>query len=317
MASLSPTLIHPEALEDMYEPLVSDFDEPFDGVFTILGAIYRTARNRGMRVLLDGAGGDMVLHECSYILRLIRQGQFRLAIAEIDAERQYWGGKRTLPSLLRYARSAIVPDIVKGPWRALKYRRDYSRAVKTSVISSDFARSVDIEERIERMRRIFQTDGTADYSVECCDRILPNMTAGRERYARIAAAAGMEARDPFMDKRLIDYCSRLPGRFRLRDGWPKIILRDITADVLPEELLWTGRKPHIGWRYSDALTRLAVSRGELNEPFLQEQLADYVDNAAVSRAWQEFERGGSSEQIHYAFILSVWLRRALTRPVVQ
>jgi asparagine synthetase B (glutamine-hydrolysing) len=124
----------------------------------------------------------------------------------------------------------------------------------------------------------------------------------------------MEARDPFMDKRLIEYCSRLPGRFRLRDGWPKIILRDITADILPEEVLWTGRKPHLGWLYSEAITKLAVNRGELNLSFLESQLADYVDKAALSEAWQNFQGGGSAEPIHYALFLSVWLRRAATRP---
>jgi asparagine synthase (glutamine-hydrolysing) len=142
------------------------------------------------------------------------------------------------------------------------------------------------------------------------------MTAGRERYARIAAATGMEARDPFMDRLVIDYCSRLPGRFFLKDGWPKSVLREVAADTLPKEVLWTGRKPHLGWLYSDAVTRLGTDRGELDLPLLKEQLGSYVDTAALTSAWQEFQGGGDSAQIHYAHILAVWLRRNATRPVV-
>jgi asparagine synthase (glutamine-hydrolysing) len=142
------------------------------------------------------------------------------------------------------------------------------------------------------------------------------MTAGRERYARLAAATGVEARDPFMDKPVIDYCSRLPGRFFLKNGWPKSLLREVTADTLPKEVLWTSRKPHLGWLYSDAVTRLATTRGKLDLSLLSEQLGSYVDTAALTGAWQAFQGGGDSEQIHYAHILAVWLRRNATRPVV-
>jgi asparagine synthase (glutamine-hydrolysing) len=315
MSSISPTLIHPDQIDHAYETLTTDFDEPFDGVFTMLHAIFLAAHDRGLRVVLDGGGGDMVLHEGSYILRLIRKGQLNLAIAEIFAEHKYWGGSPAL-GLLRYARSAMLPELVKKPVRAFRYRRDYRGYVKTSLISTEFAQSVSIEERIERMRILFPTGSPSDYAVEYCDRIWPNMTAGRERYARIAAATGMEARDPFMDRRVIDYCSRLPGRFFLKDGWPKRILREITADTLPKEVLWTGRKPHLGWLYSDEVTRLAMNRGELDLPLLKEQLTNYVDTAALTGAWQEFQGGGDAAQIDYAHILALWLHRNATRPVV-
>ena len=167
------------------------------------------------------------------------------------------------------------------------------------------------------MRGIFPIDHASDYAVEYCDKILPNMTAGRERYARIAAATGMEARDPFMDRRVIEYCSRLPGRIRLRNGWPKIILREVLADILPNEVLWTGRKPHLGWLFSESITKLATNRGELDISILEEQLTGYVDTGALSTAWQSFCDGGDSEQIHYAHMLAIWLRRTATRPVVK
>ena len=317
MPSISPTLIHPDSLEDMYEPLVSDFDEPFDGVFTILKAIFLTARDHSKRVILDGGGGDIVLHEWSYISRLIRQGQLKLAISEIIAEQNYWSGGSAVPRLLRYARSAMLPELIKRPVRALKYRHTYRKCVKASLISPEFARSVLIDDRIERMRGIFPTDYASDNAVEYCDKILPNMTAGRERYARIAAATGMEARDPFMDRRVIEYCSRLPGRFRLGNGWPKIILREVLADILPNEVLWTGRKPHLGWIFSESITKLATNRGELDLSILEEQLTGYVDTGALSTAWQSFCDGGDSEQIHYAHMLGNWLRRTATRPVVK
>jgi len=195
-------------------------------------------------------------------------------------------------------------------------RRWFREIVKTSLISPNFALSTCIEERYEQMRSIFPSGWTSDYAVEFCDKIWPNMTAGRERYARIAAATGMEARDPFMDQRVVKYCSRLPGRLRFKDGWPKMILREIMADTLPDEVLWARRNPHLGWLFSEKSTRVATSRGELDFAGLGQGLKGYVDSSALSRAWQNFRDGGDYEQIHNAYVLSVWLRQNATRPVV-
>jgi asparagine synthase (glutamine-hydrolysing) len=165
------------------------------------------------------------------------------------------------------------------------------------------------------MRCIFPGSWTPDYAVEFCNTIWPNMTAGRERYARIAAATGMEARDPFMDKRVVEYCSRLPGRFRLKDGWPKMILREIAVDKLPNEVLWTRRKPHLGWLFSEEVTKRAMNLGELSIARLGEGLNGYVDSEALSGAWQKLLDGSYTDQIHSAYILSVWLREAAQRPI--
>ena len=316
LPSISPNLIHPDAIDTVFEPLTSGFDEPFDGVFVILNAIYLAARERGIRVVLDGAGGDVVLSEGSYIVRLIRSGNLKLATAEITAEHRHWSAGSSAPSLLRYARAAFTPEAVRKLYRGPRYRQTYRKYLRTSLISPDFAQCVGIEDRFQRMQEIFPSRWTSDYAVEYCDKIWPNMTAGRERYSRIAAAAGMEARDPFMDKRVVEYCSRLPGRLRFRDGWPKIILRDVMAETLPREILWTRRKPHLGWLFSEEVTKEAVNRGELSIARLKTDLKGYVDLAPLADAWQRFRDDGDFERIHYAYVLSVWLRQAAQRPVV-
>ena len=66
----------------------------------------------------------------------------------------------------------MLPELVKKPVRAFRYRRGYRGYVKTSLISEEFAQSVGIEERIERMRTLFPTSSPSDYAVEYCERIL-------------------------------------------------------------------------------------------------------------------------------------------------
>jgi asparagine synthase (glutamine-hydrolysing) len=118
---------------------------------------------------------------------------------------------------------------------------------------------------------------SGDYAAERCRMIRPSVTAGRERYARAAAAYATEARDPFLDKRVVDFCLRLPGRLLLRDGWRKSILRQVMAEKLPDQVLWQRGKPHLGWRFNRAVTKSALDRGEIDLEQLRKDLAEYVD----------------------------------------
>ena len=185
-----------------------------------------------------------------------------------------------------------------------------------SLISRDFAESVDIEGRCTRLWELTLTDWTPDYAAERCDSIRPNMTAGRERYARIAASHAVEARDPFLDKRVVDYCTRLPGHVLVKNGWPKMPLRQLMANRLPDEVLWCRGKPHLGWLFNKTVTQLVVDRDQYEFRSLQVALDEFVDPAALARAWQAFSDRTDAEQIHSAVILAVWLQENVRRPVV-
>ena len=67
----------------------------------------------------------------------------------------------------------------------------------------------------------------------------------------------------------------------------KVFFGKFTADTLPKEVLWTGRKPHLGWLYSEAITRLATNRGELDLPLLKEQLDELCRYSGLDRRMAE------------------------------
>ena len=48
-----------------------------------------------------------------------------------------------------------------------------------------------------------------------------------------------------LDNALVDYVSTLPTRYKIRKGVTKALLRDIAADILPEEVVH-GRKQSFG-----------------------------------------------------------------------
>jgi asparagine synthase (glutamine-hydrolysing) len=313
--AISPNIILPDSVEARFDALLAGNEEPFDGECLLLKSIFLEAQAQGQNVILDGAGGDIVLNEGTYIARLLRNGRLKLAMSELVAENRLWSEATLVSDLLRYARTAFLPEPVRSGLRRLRHPWHVENSLRDSLISRDFADTVGIEQRIKRQRRMFPREWEPDLAVETFAAIRPNMAGSRERYSRIAATAAAEARDPFMDKRVVEYCARLPGHLRMKDGWYKRILRDAMAGRLPDKVRWASGKPHLGWLFNETVTRLAANSGRLGLNELRTTVADYVDLAALEEAWQLFEDGGDAARIHTAHVLSVWLHENVSRPV--
>jgi asparagine synthase (glutamine-hydrolysing) len=59
-----------------------------------------------------------------------------------------------------------------------------------------------------------------------------------QRVDRMSMAYGVEARVPFLDRRLVELAYSAPLRLKLRDGVEKWLLRAAVDDLLPEYVAW-------------------------------------------------------------------------------
>lgn len=81
--------------------------------------------------------------------------------------------------------------------------------------------------------------------------ILRDYTSGNQlqqllRYAdRNSMAHSVEVRLPFLDHHLVEFIFSLPDHYKLKNGWPKYILRNVGIDYLPKEVVW--RRDKIGF----------------------------------------------------------------------
>lgn len=62
------------------------------------------------------------------------------------------------------------------------------------------------------------------------------------RADRGAMAASLESRAVFLDNGIVDFCARLPNRWKLRDGRRKYLFRRAMRGVLSEEVLTRGKR---------------------------------------------------------------------------
>ncbi len=309
------TILYPDSIAPRDGELAASIEEPFDGDFLFMKAIFLAARDAGFQALLDGGGGDVVLNEGSYVTRLVRQGRLVTAVREMLAEPSFWGTSLRAPELVNGLLKAATPEWVKRTTRPRRRRVEARRFVAASLISDDFARRVRIEERCERMYTMFPADWTADAALERIRKIRPNVSAGRERYARLARFAGIEARDPFLDLNVVRFCAHLPGHLLLHHGWPKYVLRKAMAGRLPDEVRWGRGKPHVGWAFSQQFLTRELGRGNLSLDRMLPSLKGYIDAAALERGWRSFRGGQDFEAVGRAYVLSLWLGQASSRPV--
>ena len=312
---LEGTQIIAGAQDSLIDELGSNLEEPYDGEFLFLRAIYEAARRDGCSVVLDGAAGDIVFNEGAYIARLMRHGRLRQAWHETAGAQAYWEQRTVLPAFLRHLRSAFVPEPIKQVFRPARQRKAAQGFVDESLIDPGFAKHVDIAKRFERMAETFAGIPMNNAGLARILKIRPNLTAGRERYARIATSASVTAADPFTDLRVVQFCAQLPDRICARDGWPKYLLRIAMEGRLPDTVRWGRGKPLIGWVYNELFIKREMSRGNLSLDSLRATLDGYVDPVGLQRAWERAEAGTDFESVHSVYVLSRWLDQFAARPL--
>ncbi|MGB5136191.1 MAG: asparagine synthase-related protein [Prochlorococcaceae cyanobacterium] len=286
MDGMDPTIIRSDQLEGLMSELVElawAQDEPFDMDMTMVRAVYLCAHHAGIKVVLDGVMGDVVLGEGTHIARLIRSGRWRSAWREAVGQERFWGGaypawRETLGAM----RTALVPKGLRRmvrPWlQPLRHRSRVEHLCRTTLISRALADRVQLEERLLRPVSGDRPPFPEPYGQERARGIdHPHQVAARERYDRIASALAIEPRDPFLDRRLVEHALRLPGHQKLQNGWPKMILRQAMAGRLPDSVRWRTGKEHNGWRFNAELERSPEWSALMASVAVEDQLTPFVD----------------------------------------
>jgi len=124
---------------------------------------------------------------------------------------------------------------------------------------------------------------------------------------RMSMAHSLEARVPFLDRRLVEFCRRLPARMRLRGLTSKYVLRNAMRDRLPAAIT-QGRKrgfsaPMPTW-FAGALREytadmLSAERLRRQGIFRPAAVARYLDEHATRRV-------DHSRQLLTLLVFSVW-----------
>jgi asparagine synthase (glutamine-hydrolysing) len=317
---LESHLIDADALSPLadLDRVLAALDEPFRGApLAYQWALLRRADEVGVRVILDGYGGDSVvsyglwwLAELAWRGRLLRLAREVRAIA-----RTGWLSPRLI--LRQFVLEPSIPRWLRAARRAVLGRT--ARLPAPTFVAPELARRTAMLERFESFWHGSPPPrGEREHHLADVELHLP-----ADIIERSAAAFGIEPRFPYLDRRVIDYCLAVPPEQKIENGVTRMLTRRALAGVLT---------PAVAARAGKATPAVSLMRTlvEVDGPALDELLlgpaaqcaAPYLDLPAVQRTYRDVResvRNGAgswptaaswrtSDQLRTAAVLVRWLQ---------
>jgi asparagine synthase (glutamine-hydrolysing) len=245
--------------------------------------VMRLARDHGVKVLLNGQGGDEILAGYErYVTTHTRERMLRGDL--VGAARSLAGEARMRGGGLRGGVKRVVYPITPRP-----LREGYRRMMGGRKVAADFltpellAAAGEAPEHFRSLRDHLATDLTA--------LSVPALVHAEDR---CSMAFSREIRLPFLDHRLVELMFRMPSRMKIRGGVTKHVLRQVMArEGLPARVASRQDKkgyptPMGRWLRTSALdeTRALLhsdsfrNRGLLDVPRALAALEEHASGAA-------------------------------------
>jgi len=283
-------------------------------------ALYGAAHQQKVRIFLDGLDGDTtVSHGLSYLAELTRAGQWRTLVAEATAlSKRSSAFLKPRRIVWRYGLRPLIPESAVRVWRLLQ-GRPRSTQVADKAINPVLAERVGLAERAQTL-----LGNGAGPPHTARARHWHSLIAGLIPYTleladKAAAAFSLEARYPFFDRRLVEFCLALPPEQKLHQGWSRVVMRRAMAGILPEEVQWRFHKANLSPNFKHRL--LDCEQRMLDEVILHEPqiIQEYVDVPALRAAYHRYrshpmQAEEDSLTVYGAVILALWLQRSGLRP---
>jgi asparagine synthase (glutamine-hydrolysing) len=293
-------------LVDVLPEVIRVHDEPFLSMSIVAQwHVMEAAAAAGIKVLLDGQGGDELLagYDGFFGFRfadLLLSGRFRDLAAEVGAYRSVRGASAA--AIATAVVRPFVPPALEPVARA--------RALRSSTIVHDDLRAVGPH-----------GDGTVPDGAPFPDRLrrqlhfvltrrLPELLHYEDRNSM---AHSLEARVPFLDHRLVELLFSLDGRHLIQNGRTKTVFRQALDGLLPN--IVRDRTDKMGFETPDSRF-LRGTLGELAFDVLGSQACrgrGFINAPAALRRLERHRRGEiqAGRELTRALTLELWARAFL------
>ena len=267
------------------------------------GIAARRAGEIGVRILLDGLGGDAVVSMGRARYReLFLRGRWWTLSRELRAAAERNPG----PSALRLWRAFVAGPLL--PSWVVAWRRQQAGVPDPADIPPLLAPR--LHRLVVRERPRVPLSTREEHLAQLA---APLAADGLELFDRIMARNESEGRYPFFDRRLAEFCVSLPGDQKLAGGYSRIVARRAMAGIVPDAVRWRTGKGAPGLHI---LKALRDRRAELDDLFVRDSsaLEPYVDIDALRREYQAFLTDRATPfhaviRLWSAAALGYWLRQ--------
>lgn len=236
--------IHADQLNPFINLLWQD-DEPIcaPNLYMHQG-LYQRAQQEGVRIFLDGIDGDSTLsHGWPYLTELAYTGQWHALCQLVTASaRNHRISRKSI--LQRQVFSPLLVEPMTTLWQALCHRLGWYPLEET-LVHPGLAKRTQLAEHVYTLTHdhLGQLSPRQQHWLGLTSALYPNVM---EITDKTAARFSLEARYPFFDRRLMEFCLALPSHQKFRGGWSRGILRFAMTDILPPKVQWRKGKGQLG-----------------------------------------------------------------------
>ncbi|MDD5647528.1 MAG: asparagine synthase (glutamine-hydrolyzing) [Dehalococcoidia bacterium] len=231
--------------EDLSE-LIAHQGEPF-GTTSIYAqwCVMKEVRRRGVKVLLDGQGGDELLagyhpYYGTFLINLLSTGKIAQALSEGCKIASIVGWPSMMSSTAMSAAVSIF-NVLPVPLQSAGRRfnstvrgKRMNRIMTQDFDHKHFAGSITHFKHIKGDYNNLQKRLAMD--------VVTELSVLLRFEDRNSMAFSVESRVPFLDYRLVEFVFSLPSSYKIHNGWTKWILREAMEGILPENIRWRRDK---------------------------------------------------------------------------
>ena len=297
-------------IEGLLPKLAWHFDEPFADSSAVPTYYVSKAARELVTVALSGDGGDELW--AGYAHHRVEHMEQR-ARAALGPARHVasWIG-RALPLSVKGARSLRHLGVHPEDAYAQKHvNGTFERGAKDRLYSNDFTGRVNGSDALGTLRAAYRACGSSDPM----DRVL---YADARTYMiddvltkvdRMSMAVSLEAREPLLDHKLLEFAARVPTSLKLKNGRSKYLLRRLLERKVPKSITERGKSGFAAPIGEWLRGPLAPMTSEL---LLDGRLRDrgIFNDAEVRRLW-DAHRTGRADHRHRLWqlvMLELWFR---------
>lgn len=295
----------PDALAAMDQPTI-------DGVNVYV--ISKVIRERGIKVVLSGQGGDEIFAGYPSFGRIQQINRYKLFFKftpQIIRKKitELWG----FISDNGVAKSKIS-EILKTDGNILSVyqimRQLFLPEVRKSLFPHDardiLINGLPVEVASRLQDKLKNLDPINQVSLLESELYLANMLLRDGDF--MSMAHGLEIRVPFIDHRLVEYIARIPGGFKVDKSLPKPLLLKAMGDMLPTDIY---RRPKSGFTFPWELWLRNELRSDLSILFDSPDVGANIglNPSACRNLWQSFlnnEPAITWSRIWGLFVLIKW-----------
>jgi len=317
-------VVEPNALATL-PTLVRHYGEPYGDSSAIPTYYVAQLTRQHVTVALNGDGGDELLagyerHWAARVAarydtipRFLRHGLIRPLIPLVPEPRQR---RAFLRRAKRFMTAAHLPVLD----RYLHWVGAYTPAQKLSLYTSDFVHHLGGNDSGHWLREALAPEPHLD-PVDAVVRGDTLMYLPQDCLVKVdivSMANSLEARSPFLDHRLVEFCAALPSDYKLRGRTSKWLLRRLMRERLPAEIL---TRPKMGfgvpvgeWLRGDLrplledtlLSSRAQSRGYFRAPAVRALVDEHLSR-----------RADRTSHIWGLLMLELWFREFIDAPLTS